>query len=271
MQPDDKKTMGIVTLVGAGPGRADLMTLAGLKALQAADVVLHDALVDPEILTFARKDARLIAVGKRCGKASASQQFINRTLVNLAKQGHTIVRLKCGDPFIFGRGGEELEALKEAGVPYEVIPGVTAASAAAADAGLPLTHRGVARRITFMTAQTGPNLAADSADWKALLTGGTVALYMARKNLGEILASITDAGFSSDLPAVLVANAGRPERVIINATIGTAAQFVSAIDGNAPMLALVGESVSSMSSSSLSSMGQLPFSAELTQKVAVTG
>lgn len=243
--------IGTVTLIGAGPGHAELITLAGLKALQQADVVLYDALVDPAMIGYARRDAQFIPVGKRCGKQSASQGFINRTLANMAKQGKNIARLKCGDPFVFGRGGEEIEFLEAQSVPVVVVPGVTAASAAAADVKLPLTHRGVARRLTFMTGTTADALPDDKPDWQALLTGGTVAIYMAKKSLARTLADIQLAGFGAGLPAVWVANAGRPDKKIVHSTVGTLSADITALHTEAPSLVLIGEAMATATGKNL--------------------
>ncbi|WP_308910261.1 siroheme synthase CysG [Pseudokordiimonas caeni] len=235
-------TPGEVWLVGAGAGSADMITLKGLKALESSDVVLHDALIDPALLSHARRDARLIAVGKRCGKRSASQEFINRTLANLATQGRKVVRLKCGDPFIFGRGGEELDHLQSAGIRTHVVPGVTAASVAAADCGIALTHRGVSRRLTLMTASTNDALAEDRPDWQALLTGGTVALYMARNKIDSLMTEMTASGIPAHLPVTIIANAGRADRHLTAGTIASLRATPPTLADDAPTLILVGAS-----------------------------
>ncbi|TNE64079.1 MAG: uroporphyrinogen-III C-methyltransferase [Alphaproteobacteria bacterium] len=239
-------TEGEVWLVGAGAGSADLITLKGLRVLERADVVLYDALIDPALLAHARRDARLIAVGKRCGRQSTPQDFINRLMASHARAGDCVVRLKCGDPFIFGRGGEELEHLQGAGIKVQMVPGVTAASVAAADCGIALTHRGISRRLTLMTATPGPDESPDKPDWQALTHGGTVVLYMARNKLRQAFTDMIAAGVPATLPVALVANAGRPDR---RYSAGTLASF---LDGpapardEAPTLILVGESARSL-------------------------
>ncbi|WP_286830838.1 MULTISPECIES: siroheme synthase CysG [Kordiimonas] len=233
---------GHVMLVGAGAGAADMITLRGLRALEEADVILHDALLDPALLRHARRDARIMAVGKRCGKHSTTQDFINKTLENFARQGKQVVRLKCGDPFIFGRGGEELFHLQEADIPVTVIPGVTAASVAAAEYGFPLTHRGVARRTTFMTAATNKSLPADKANWDALLQGGTIVLYMAKAGLEVTLAAMRDAGINSTMPIAVVSDAGRTTS---DRKAGSLGSFLASPPelGDAPALVAIGEAV----------------------------
>ncbi|MBO6506594.1 MAG: uroporphyrinogen-III C-methyltransferase [Kordiimonadaceae bacterium] len=247
-QSTSVEAKGKVWLVGAGSGNADTITLQALKLLEAADVVLHDALLDPTLLEYARRDARLIAVGKRCGKASTTQTFINKSLANFAEQGHRVVRLKCGDPFIFGRGGEELKYLQARQVPVEVVAGVTTAAQAAAEELVPLTYRGKARRITFMTGATSKSLPEDRPQWKALLDGGTVAIYMARLGLQENMDSMIEAGLAPDMPAMLVAGLGSSERVSIKATISTLAIQSANVPNHLPTLVLVGDALAECAS-----------------------
>ena len=178
------RTIGRATLVGAGPGAPDLLTLRAVKALQSADVVLFDALIDPSILDLVPAHARRIDVSKRCGRHAMNQAAINRLIVQQAQQGAHVVRLKGGDPFVFGRGGEELDSLRLAGVPVEVVPGVTAASLQ-----LPLTHRDVARSVHFVTGH-GSDGALPGHDWRALAaSGGTIAAYMAGRTLPSVAAN----------------------------------------------------------------------------------
>lgn len=234
---------GKVWLVGAGSGHADTITLQALKLLETADVILHDALLDPALLEYARRDARVIPVGKRCGKASTTQTFINKSLANFAAQGQRVVRLKCGDPFIFGRGGEELKYLKSHRIPVEVVAGVTTAALAAAEELVPLTYRGTARRITFMTGATSKSLPEDRPQWNALLEGGTVAIYMARLGLQDNLQGMLEAGLSPDMPAMLVAGLGSNERISIRATIATLSNRSSHVPAHLPTLVLVGDAL----------------------------
>jgi len=232
--------VGKVTLVGAGAGGADMISLRGLRALEEADVILHDALLDPALLSHARRDAHIMAVGKRCGKHSATQTFINRTLANFAKQGNRVVRLKCGDPFIFGRGGEELQHLNNEGIETQVIAGVSAAAVAAADACIPLTGRGTLRRVTYMTGSTNAGLQTDRANWQALLTGGSVALYMARRHLAKTMQEIMEAGISPNVPVTIVVNAGLPKRQIIEGTVASISNQARHAASGEPCIFLVG-------------------------------
>src|SRR5437868_11568240 len=198
---------GEVWLVGAGPGDPELLTLKALKALQRADVVVHDGLVSDAILDLAPAGSRRLSVAKRKSRHSYAQAEINRLLVAFAKEGLTVVRLKGGDPFIFGRGGEELEACRAAGVACHVVPGVTAALAAGASAGAPLTHRGSAQAVTFVTghAATGgePDL-----DWESLAKANqTVVVYMGLSMAAPIAARLMAAGRDPATPALIVENA----------------------------------------------------------------
>ena len=197
--------MGKVYLVGAGPGAPDLLTLRAARLLEAADIVLHDALVHPGTLALATK-ARLIDVGKRYGKVSTEQRFIHRALVEAARTHDVVVRLKGGDPMLFGRAQEELDALAAAGIDAEVVPGVTAALAAAASAQVSLTRRGVARSVAFLTPRVGRD-ESPSAWVDAAKGADTVALYMAAGASREIAAALLAAGKPSATPALLVENA----------------------------------------------------------------
>jgi uroporphyrin-III C-methyltransferase len=232
--------MGSATLVGAGPGDPDLLTLRAVKAIRRADAVLFDALIDPAILDLARADARRIDVGKRCGRHAMNQAAINRLIVTLARSGAHVVRLKGGDPFVFGRGGEELDSLRAAGVAVEVVPGVTAACAAAASLQIPLTHRDVARSLHFVTGH-GSDGAVPAHDWRALaVSGGTIAAYMASKTLRRVAASLIEAGLSGATPAVAVENASRPNESHLHATLATLADLLEAEPGEGPTLVLIG-------------------------------
>lgn len=231
---------GIVHLVGAGPGAADLLTVRAVRVLAAAEVVLHDALVEPEVLALAPQ-ARRIAVGKRAGAHSTDQAVICRLLVREAHRGLKVVRLKGGDPMLFGRASEELAALTAAGVHVEIVPGVTSASVAAAEMGASLTERKVARSVVFVT----PALAAgETGDdrWLAAACGAdSAAIYMAAGRAREIAQALIDAGQADDTPIVLAANAGRPSARRWRATLAEAAR--GDLDGlacGAPGLLLVG-------------------------------
>ena len=234
---------GSATLVGAGPGDPDLLTLRAVKAIQRADAVLFDALIDPAILDLARPEARRIDVGKRCGRHAMKQAAINRMIVALAQSGAHVVRLKGGDPFVFGRGGEELDSLRAAGVPVEVVPGVTAACAAAASLQIPLTHRDVARSLHFVTGH-GSDGVVPAHDWRALAaSGGTIAAYMAGKTFRSVAGSLIEAGLSGSTPAVAVENASRPNEAHLHATLATLPDLLEATRPDGPTLVLIGEVV----------------------------
>ena len=232
--------IGTATLVGAGPGDPDLLTLRAVKAIQRADVLMYDALIDPSILDLARPDARRIDVGKRCGRHAMNQAAINRLIVTLAQSGAHVVRLKGGDPFVFGRGGEELDSLRAAGVPVEVVPGVTAACAAAASLQIPLTHRDMARSLHFVTGH-GSDGTVPAHDWRALAaSGGTIAAYMASKTLRSVAASLIEAGLPGSTPAVAVENASRPNEAFLHGTLATLPELLEAHRPDGPTMVLIG-------------------------------
>jgi siroheme synthase len=237
------KHAGRATLVGAGPGDPDLLTLRAVKAIQAADAILYDALIDPAILDLAPPAARRIDVGKRCGRHAMNQQAINALIVRLAQQGAHVVRLKGGDPFVFGRGGEELDSLRAASVPVEVVPGVTAACAAAASLQIPLTHRDTARSLHFVTGH-GADGEVPAHDWRALAaSGGTIAAYMAGRTLRRVAASLMEAGLPASTPAVAVENASRPDESHLHATLATIADHLDARPAGGPVIVLIGSVV----------------------------
>ncbi|MDB5423322.1 MAG: sirohem synthase [Phenylobacterium sp.] len=232
---------GVVWLVGAGPGDPDLLTLKALKVLQRADVVVHDGLVTGEILALAPASARRISVAKRKSRHSYSQDEINRMLVAFALEGLTVVRLKGGDPFIFGRGGEELEAAREAGVECHVVPGVTAALAAAADAGAPLTHRGSAQAVTFVTGHAAKGGEPD-LDWASLARANhTVVIYMGLSMAAPIAARLMAAGRAGSTPALIVENASRADVRRVVTTLAGLADEAATLSG--PALLIVGEAM----------------------------
>ena len=195
---------GTVYLVGAGPGDPGLMTRRALELIAGADAILYDRLIPPGALDGARGDAELVYVGKRPGSPSLPQEEINERLVELARAGRTVVRLKGGDPFVFGRGGEEAEALAAAGVPFEVVPGVTAGVAAPAYAGIPVTHRDLASAVAFVTGHEDPDKPEPAIDWEALARfPGTLVFYMGVKNLPRIAEELRAAGRAHDEPAAV--------------------------------------------------------------------
>ena len=239
--PGSSRKAGVVWLVGAGPGDPDLLTIKALKTLQAADVVVHDGLVSDEILDLAPASARRISVAKRKSRHSYAQGEINRMLTAFALEGLTVVRLKGGDPFIFGRGGEELEACREAGVECRVIPGVTAALAAAADAGAPLTHRGAAQAVTFVTGHAASGDEPD-LDWASLARPNhTVVIYMGVSTAAGIAARLMGAGRDGATPALVVENASRADERRIVTSLAGLAEAAATVAG--PALLIVGEAM----------------------------
>ena len=232
---------GKATLVGAGPGDPDLLTIKALKILQKADVVVRDGLVSDEILELSPAAARRISVAKRKSRHSYSQDEINRMLVAFALEGLTVVRLKGGDPFIFGRGGEELEACRAAGVACHIVPGVTSALAASASAGAPLTHRGSAQAVTFVTGHASAGREPD-LDWESLARPNqTVVIYMGLSQAVPIAARLMAAGRSAATPALIVENASRPNERRLVTTLSGLAETASALSG--PALLIVGEAM----------------------------
>jgi uroporphyrin-III C-methyltransferase len=230
---------GKVTLVGAGPGDPELLTLKALKAIKAATVLLVDDLVNPEIVAFASPGARVIHVGKRGGCKSTPQAFIEKLMVMAAREGENVVRLKGGDPFIFGRGGEEIEALREHGVPYVVVPGITAALGAAASASIPLTHRRLAQSVTFAA---GHALDDETLDWRSLgLPHHTVVFYMGVAQMPRIVTRLTEAGASPDHPAALIERGSLADQRVIRGTLSTIVELARTHDVQPPALLIVGE------------------------------
>jgi uroporphyrin-III C-methyltransferase/precorrin-2 dehydrogenase/sirohydrochlorin ferrochelatase len=229
---------GFVWLVGAGPGAGDLLTLRAHRLLQEADVIVHDALVPASVVAMGRRDAARIDVGKRKGRHSTSQEEINAILVREAAEGRRVVRLKSGDPLVFGRAGEEIFALRAAGVPFEVVPGVTAALAAAAEAEIPLTMRGAASSIVFAA---GHAAAGEAPDWTPLaLSGATVAVYMGRSVAAQVAAGLIGAGLSPATPVAIVEKASLAGARHFSGTLADLARCGANDDGDAPTLILIG-------------------------------
>lgn len=231
---------GEIYLVGAGPGDPGLLTIRGLQVMQLADVVLYDHLVSAEVLDLVRRDADRICVGKRAGAHSVPQQQINQLLVELAQQGKKVVRLKGGDPFIFGRGGEELEAAVAAGIPFQVVPGITAASGATAYAGIPLTHRDYAQSTTLITGHCRPD--GTALDWPALaLSKQTLAIYMGTVKAAEISQQLIQHGRSALTPVAVIGCGTRADQQVM---IGTLQQLETlACQAPSPALVVIGEVV----------------------------
>jgi uroporphyrin-III C-methyltransferase len=238
----DAPQPGEVWLVGAGPGDPGLLTIRAAAALRGADLVLHDALPGRGVLRLARHGAELVAVGKRKGTAPVPQARINARLVAGARAGLRVVRLKGGDPFVFGRGGEEVAALDAAGIPWRVVPGVTAGTAAPAAAGIPLTHRGLASAVTFVTGHDEAGGLPAGLDWAALAaTGGTVAAFMALTRLDEIALRLLAAGRSPETPVAVVAQASLPGQAVLRTTLGACTLAVRRAALPTPALVVIGE------------------------------
>jgi uroporphyrin-III C-methyltransferase / precorrin-2 dehydrogenase / sirohydrochlorin ferrochelatase len=234
---------GEVTLVGAGPGDPELLTLKALRALQDADVILHDHLVPPAVLDLARRDAARLCVGKAAGQTGSTQAQINDLLIEHARQGKRVVRLKGGDPFIFGRGGEELQALARAKIRFSVIPGVTAAAGCAAYAGIPLTHRDFAHGVTFITGHADKD--PEEHDWTALAkTGTTAVFYMGLARIGHIAGKLIEHGAPPHRPAAIIAQGTLPDQRVITATLSDIGAAVSRAGVESPALLVVGDVVS---------------------------
>jgi uroporphyrin-III C-methyltransferase/precorrin-2 dehydrogenase/sirohydrochlorin ferrochelatase len=231
---------GTVVLVGAGPGDPGLLTLNALRALQSADVILHDRLVSDEIIDLARRDALRICVGKSAGGHSVAQATINELMIEHARAGRRVVRLKGGDPFVFGRGGEELEALRAAGIAYEVVPGITAAIACASYAGIPLTHREHAQSLELVTAHCGDAL--DTVDWAELARGRrTLAFYMGVGKLAAIQAQLTTHGRQAATPIAIVERGSHVDQRVTTGTLGELADIAARGEIASPAMLFVGD------------------------------
>jgi uroporphyrin-III C-methyltransferase len=235
---------GWVWLVGAGPGDPGLLALHALNALAQADVVIYDALVDKRVLDHARAGAAIEYAGKRGGKPSPSQRDISLRLVEFARKGARVCRLKGGDPFVFGRGGEEAMALVEAGIPFRVVPGISAGIGGLAYAGIPVTHRDVNHAVTFLTGHDQSGLTPSSIDWAGVARGAPViVMYMAMKHLGQIAASLIDAGRQAGEPVAIVTNATTESQRVLETTLGAAADDVARNGIEPPAIVVVGEVV----------------------------
>ncbi len=232
---------GLVWLIGAGPGDPGLMTLHGLNALRQADVIVYDALVDERLLDWRRPGAEVIYAGKRGGKPSPKQRDISLRLIELAGAGKRVLRLKGGDPFVFGRGGEEAQTLVQAGVPIRVTPGITAGIGGLAYAGIPATHRDVNQAVTFLTGHDQSGLAPSSIDWEAIAKGSPViVMYMAIKHLAQITARLIAAGRQAGEPVAVVCRASLPDMSVLETTLGTAARDIEAAGLEPPAIICIG-------------------------------
>ncbi len=241
LQPEPGRR-GRVTLVGAGPGDPGLLTLNAVRALQSATIILYDDLVGPEILELARREAKRVAVGKTGRGPSCRQDEINDRMVELALAGETVVRLKGGDPLVFGRATEEIEACRAAGIEVGVVPGISAAQGAAASLGFSLTERREARRIQFVTGHGADGRLPKDIDWKAVADpAATTIVYMPRATLGEFARSAIEAGLAPDTPAVAVASATLPEQAQAGGTVSTIAGLAAALPAGAPVTVVIGK------------------------------
>jgi len=234
-----KGRIGEVYLVGAGPGDPDLLTFRALRLMQRADVVLYDRLVGEDILTLMRRDAERIYVGKLPQQHTMQQEDISQLLVDLALQGKRVLRLKGGDPFIFGRGGEEIEKLAEHDIPFQVVPGVTAAAGCASYSGIPLTHRDHAQSCMFVTAHGKDGVL--GLDWDVLIRPQqTVAVYMGLSTLKHLAPEIISRGASPDMPAAIIDNGTRENQRVVVGTISTLVELAEAAELKGPSIIIIG-------------------------------
>ena len=235
------KIRGMVSLVGAGPGDPGLITVRGRDRLAAADVVIYDDLAGRALLDYCQAGCRCVYVGKRCGQHSVTQDRIIELLLTHSRVGRRVVRLKGGDPFIFGRGGEELIALVREGIPCEIVPGVTAAAAAGAAAGVPLTHREYSSAVVFLTGHESPGKPESTIDWAAYARlRATLCIYMGARKLAGIAEQLTDGGLAIDTPVAIVSRASRPDQDV---KLLTLADLIHGAGGEiaGPALAIIGE------------------------------
>ncbi|OCP11353.1 uroporphyrinogen-III C-methyltransferase [Ensifer sp. LC13] len=235
---------GAVWLVGAGPGDPGLLTLHAANALRQADVIVHDALVNEDCLKLARPGAVFEFAGKRGGKPSPKQRDISLRLVELARAGNRVLRLKGGDPFVFGRGGEEALTLVEHQVPFRIVPGITAGIGGLAYAGIPVTHREVNHAVTFLTGHDSSGLVPDRINWQGIASGSPViVMYMAMKHIGAITANLIAGGRSPDEPVAFVCNAATANQTVLETTLSRAEADVEAAGLEPPAIVVVGEVV----------------------------
>jgi len=238
---DCGKFGGRVFLIGAGPGDPELLTLKAVRALGLADVILIDDLVSRDVLAHASPEARIVEVGKRGGCRSTSQAFIERLMLRLAKGGKVVARVKGGDPFMFGRGGEEMLALRKAGVPCEIVPGITAGMAVPAACGIPVTHRAIARGVTFVTGHGSDDA---GPDWARLAASNTtLVIYMGVARMGKICAALLAAGMRPETPAAAIEQGTLPAQHEVVATLGTLVSRAAAEKIGSPAIIVIGDVV----------------------------
>lgn len=234
---------GTVSLVGSGPGDPELLTVKARRRIDVADVVLHDKLPGPEIIDTI-PEAKREDVGKRAGGERTSQEYTNERLVELAREGKNVVRLKGGDPFVFGRGGEETSHLAANGIDFEVVPGISSALAAPALAGIPTTHREHASSVSFVTGHEDPTKEESAVDWEALAaTGGTIVVLMGVGKLPDYTAALREAGMNSNTPVALVERASRPDQQVATGTLDTIVDVVEREGIEPPAVTVIGQVV----------------------------
>jgi len=232
---------GTVWLVGAGPGGPGLISLLGFHALGAADVIVYDALVSPSLRRMARPGAEQVYAGKRGGKPSSKQEDISDSLVRWAGEGKRVLRLKGGDPFMFGRGGEEARVLAEAGIAFRIVPGITAGIGGLAYAGIPVTHRDTNHAVIFLTGHDGEGTVPQGVDWHAIATAAPViVMYMAVKHLGQIASRLMDAGRDGADRLAVVSNAAMPEQKVVETTLGDVGALAERGELPTPAIVVVG-------------------------------
>lgn len=247
---------GRVTLVGAGPGDAELLTIKAVRALQSADVILFDDLVSSEVLELARREAKRMLVGKRAQRESCAQDEINAMMLSLARQGKHVVRLKSGDPMIFGRAGEEIEMLESHGIAVSVVPGISAGLALASRLGVSLTHRDHAQSVRFVTGHSRKGVLPDTLNWTALADPATTSVYyMSRRTLPGIVAELAAKGMSLETPAIIAGSLWRPDEQIWRGTIGEAVSAVAAFPLSAPTIFAVGDALKTRKAMPLAATG----------------
>ena len=244
IQAAGRSSSGKVILVGAGPGDPELITVKGLRSLRKADVIVYDRLVCPELLDEASPHALRVFVGKEAGRCSMRQEEINDLLINYARQGYLVVRLKGGDPFVFGRGGEEALALAAAGIPFEVVPGISSAIAVPAAAGIPVTHRGLATSVTVVTGHEQHGIDSSTVEWERLaLTGGTLVILMGVEALPHISQRLLSAGLASDTPAAVIQQGTLPGQRVVTAPLAHIAEQAREAAIKSPAVIIIGEVV----------------------------
>src|SRR5256886_10553575 len=240
----NKSSSGEVYLVGAGPGDPGLVTLRAKECIENADAIVYDHLANPQMLSWARDDAEIIYAGKEPGGSQVSQQGIDAVMVEKAREGKQVVRLKGGDPFVFGRGAEEAQAIADAGIPFEVVPGITSAIAGPAYAGIPMTHRAHNSHVTFFTGHEDPAKAESAIDYAALAKlGGTQVMLMGVERLGSITSETLKQGVRSDMPVALVRSATTGQQETLTGTLEDIAKKAVASAFKAPAVAVFGEVV----------------------------